>query len=51
MVIRATIDIVVVLPMSTRWTPMLPYGFNPDLRQYASSVHFPCGLVVVVYEI
>ena len=42
-VVRGLIDTVVVLPMSTSWTPM----FDPELRQYASSGPSPCGFTVV----
>ena len=41
--------VVQLLPMSTRWTPMLS-RFNPDLWQYASMVPCHYGLKVV-YEI
>ena len=45
-VARGLIDIVIVLLMSTSWTPMLARA-GPEFRQYASS---PCGLTVV-YQI
>ena len=49
-VIRCSIDIVVVLPMSTSQMSMLLRGFNPDLWQYVSRVPCPYRLTVV-YEI
>ena len=45
--VARSIDIVVVLPISTSWMPMLACGFNPELHQYLSRVPCPCGLTVV----
>ena len=47
--VARSVDIVVVLPMSTSWMHAYAgaHGFDPELRQYASRVPCPCGLTVV----
>ena len=47
-IVHASIDIVVVLLMSTSWTPMpVRVVFNPEFRHYVSRESCPCGLTVV----